>query len=294
MISIHSLRSWFPIIAMLGTVALSSGQEVSSPTDLAVMLNTRNLECTLSLDHEAFLPWETAVVRATVRNPTHAAMVVRTPFELRNGQFYITRVSEAGGEEGTPWDDGGLQPAPRLFPTTVLQPSQEVTTTVLTTAKGSLHIPGTSGRYRLKYSYDERAGADFRVVAISEAKLRAISMVRLPAEEFYDYEAQQKVMRQPHVAFFAVETSPTELWLYRSDPDFRGQLSPGPSGEYTLGRLINQVMGLQRVRKLDGRPLTLQSQMRADDTADVIVHDETGRQVVLNVPARPTRLSPDR
>jgi hypothetical protein len=221
-------------------------------------------------------------------------MVVRTPFQPRNGQFYITRVSETGGEEGTPWDDGGLQPTPRGFPTTVLQPSQEVTTTVLTTYKGALHIPGVSGRYRLKYSYDERPGADFQVVPVSNTKLGGFSVVHLPSEEVYDYESRKQVMKQPYVAFFAVEISPTEIWLYRSDPDIRPQPSWGSGEGLTLSRVIDDLTGLQRVRRLEQRSRSLQTQLRAGDSVDVTVGDVTGRQYVMNVPARPTRTKADR
>src|SRR6266540_4096153 len=48
-----------------------TAQESLTPAEIAALRNMEKLECTLALEHEAYLPREITRVAATIRNPTN-------------------------------------------------------------------------------------------------------------------------------------------------------------------------------------------------------------------------------
>jgi hypothetical protein len=264
------------------------GQDNPSPAELAAFSNTQKLECKLRLERDTYLPDERARLAVTIGNPSNSPLEVRAPFQQRSGGFYVAKVFDGGGEEFMLSDDSGLQPARFNVPTMIMQPGQEVTQTIATNRSSQFRIPGSSGMYRVKYSYAYGAGADFRVIDISAAKLWAVSLVHLQPEEVLD-EVGRASMKRACVPFFAVETSPGEHWLLRGDPDTRRDISPSPNREFTLDVLLSQLIGFERVKQLDEPVTSMRMDLRADETVDVIAETASHRQIMLHVPARPAK-----
>jgi hypothetical protein len=264
------------------------GQDTPTPAEIAAFANTQKLECKLRMDRETYLPRERARLHVTIRNPNNTPLEVRTPFVQRSGGFYVARVFEDGSEEFMLSDDSGLRPASRNVPTMVMQPGQEVTHTVSTVVGGRFRIPRSSGTYRVKYSYAFEAGADFRVTNIATAKLWAVSLVHLQPEEVRD-DVGRTSMKRACVAFFVVETSPGENWLFRADPDTSHDVAVSLSREDALRRLIDDLICFERVKQLDEPVTSLETELRADETVDLVAHTIAQRQIMLHLPARPAK-----
>jgi hypothetical protein len=213
---------------------------------------------------------ETAHFAVTVRNPTKEPLEVRAPFHPRSGQFRIVDNSE--------------EDIARIgVPTIVLRPGQGVTRRV------AIRVPDLlAGFYRIRYSYQVGAGVDFRVAKISSTKLWAVSGVHLQPEEVRD-EVGRTSRKSASVAFFVVETSPDEYWLYRSYPDTRRDISPYPNREYTLRVLLQQLIGFERIQRLDEPVLSLRIDLRADETADLVAETPNHQPLILHVPVRPDK-----
>jgi hypothetical protein len=256
---------------------------------LEPFLNVDKLESKMTLDQEEYLHGENARITVTLRNPTSAPLQIPEPFHQLTGACYMLRKGVVGpdlyGDEK--WVPKALTPRRRDAPTIILAPGQEITGTVSTKDGsawgGQFRIPDQPGEWRMKYAYDNRIGADFKMVR--PTKLWAISILHLrPSEEM---EYGKLTVRSSVVPFLAIETLPGEHWLFRGDP-LREELSPWPLQEYTL-RVLGQIRFFERVQRLEEPVRSLQTQLRADDTVDVKVEAASGRVRWLNVPSAPAR-----
>jgi hypothetical protein len=257
---------------------------------MAAFSSAANLGFTFSLDHEVYLPSEAAMLTVVVRNPTSQPLTIPTPFTKRTGGCFLLLLSENGGEIRHLGADGDYHAQRYSVPTTVLAPGQEVIRTIRSTDigpdwKGTFKVPTTSGRYRLRYGYDDRIYADFRVVV--PTKVTAMSMLELPPEEMMDYDVRKLVVKIPKVFFLAVETSNGERWLVRSDP-MPLDISYRFNARNTAN-IFNYMPYFEDVGRLEEETTSLRAELRADGTVDVTAVGVSGHQSVLNLPARPAK-----
>ncbi len=287
---------WLTALALISTgLRLGAQRGDPTPAQREVFSNVDRLESKLTLDQEEYLPRETIRVTVTLRNPTAVPLRIPQPFHQQTGSCdMILKGVIAPGVYGDEQTVGaGFTANFWNVPTIVLAPGEEVTTTASLkdhVVWQQVWIPDRPGEWRMKYSYDKRMGANFRVVR--PTKLWAISIVHLPPTEEMDYEVGKPTVKSAVVPFLAIETLPGEYWLFRGDPRKR-ELSPWPLKEFTLDVLYSQIPFFERVRRLDEPVASLQTELHADDTVDVRVQSASGRVLLFNVPsARTSRPTP--
>jgi hypothetical protein len=284
------------VFVVLGSFAAAGQQgriaEPPTPAQLMALENIQKLESKIVFDHEDYLPSERAVFTVTIRNPASTPLEVLAPFQT--GACYLIFEPDKGGSPGggPPDDDFGGYFADATAPTMVLRPGQVVEETTVTTPPSApwwvqFDIPRTPGWWRVVYGYDDRIHADFKVVA--PTKLWAVAFLRLRPVEVMDYGAREPTVRRPIVPFMVIETVPGEYWLFRGDPR-KDEISPWPvKEELALRELFGQIRFFERVQRLDEPVTSLQTELRADDTADVKVQFASGRAQWLNVPSAPAK-----
>jgi len=274
------------------------------PTPLPeVFQNVDKLETRMSLDKAEYLPRETAWLTITIRNPTNVGLRVPQPFHEWTG--YCTagllrqpdpNVVPDPVRDGVPDTIHALTYSARYrnsreIPTVVLAPGQEVSQTFSTKGHaicGPHLVEKEVGERQVRYNYDQRAHAEFKVVRPIE--VTAIAVTRLRPEEMVDYETQKSVVRSLAVAFLAVDTEDGGHRLVRADPMIEN-LSIRWNPRYTPD-IFGYIPSFETVGRFDERVLSLGASLNADDSFTVLSETASRRQVELRVPSKPTGAPP--
>ena len=175
--------------------------------------NMRYLQTTISMDHTVYAPGELATLTISVVNPADRTLEVLSPFWPERSGIDILEKAR-GDAEGdleyrnlsphpysayTPWSDDHtvlLQPQDRLTRTTRSDAPVFSGRPLLPTGC----VPLKPGQYRLAYSYDPRAYADF---IVREPLLEDFASLAVKRENLhYEDNTTEAVMRGVNV--FAV------------------------------------------------------------------------------------------
>ncbi|MGB9457516.1 MAG: hypothetical protein WCB12_15820 [Bryobacteraceae bacterium] len=287
--------TWLTAFILSATGARLGAQMNPTLAQREIFRNVDKLESKMTLDQEEYLPGENARITVTLRNPTIVPLQIPEPFYRQTGGCYMIKKGIVGpdlyGDEQ--WAGGAS--TQHIFwsvPTIILAPGQEVTQTVSTrdgTAwGGQFYIPDQPGEWRMKYGYDQRMHADFKIVRAT--KVWAVSVVHLPPAKEKD-EIGRSTIKVPIVPFMVIETLPGEYWLFRGAAHNR-EISPWPFQEYTLRVLFNQIRFFERVQRVDEPVTSLQAALRDDGTVDVAAKTAKGQMLRFNVPSVPSKNPP--
>lgn len=139
--------------------------------------NITQLQTTISLDHAIYVPGEIATITIRIQNPTDRVLQIPAPFwPKRAGIDVLEKGTERAREMGqeywyiSPHPYSNYPPSPES-PTVGIQPGEVMTQSVRTDEAvfsgaallADKGVPTRPGEYRMVYSYDSRAHADFSV-----------------------------------------------------------------------------------------------------------------------------------
>jgi hypothetical protein len=170
-----------------------------------LITNTMKLDVRVTLDRATYFPGERASIGLSVRNPTSAPLLVLQPFTASTGLINLGKKSGADYEIV---GESNHRLLPRVPPTTVLEPGQELTANLDSAVPsvfglglpvmGSLGAPSRAGEYALAYTYSGYALGLFTVVA---PMLEASTVIRVPDEPYTNSVTHQtkQLLRYMHV-----------------------------------------------------------------------------------------------
>jgi hypothetical protein len=284
------------LVGYAGAQTLSVADQAAITRSHELRANRANLAVSLTLDRDVYFPGEDAQVTIRIVNPTSQMMEVPEPFNPLTG---FLSVMHRGGPLDPVWVPDqvrtenwvGIPPPP---PAVWISPGQSIEKTFWlsdpafpkngTSFVESRDVHEREGLFRVSYSYDDRAFAQYQVVwpqfeQWTRVKFQRPGQVRDPAKP-----SGPTVAVSRWAWFAAVGYQGSHIIIAGRGQHTGGPLEPDPSGKFT-GYMSR---GFSPFRRIATSPVPIRSlQGVADNTENITLSytDQTGRRFTLKLNA---------